>query len=376
MYLDDLMASCTSVQQAVFVQKQARALVEDAGFHFKKWVSNKPEVLHGIPCSDRATDFAPTPKGNASNNHVLGVVWKVKDDTFGYEVPEWEAGSTKRQILSQLTSLWDPIGFLAPYVVRAKMMVQELWKLKVDWDEQVPEEFARRWETWAHETENLPQVKIPRALVSREDQPFETSLQVFCDASQRAYGAIVYMRNVYVDGEIEVKFVTAKTRVAPQKPSTLTIPRLELNAAVLAVRLCVKVDSALNSCVHRVDFWSDSTIVLSWVTRKAAINTAYVINRVNEVEENSQLLRCSKQGKKVKWHHVSTEANASDDCTRGLSLDKMAFFEVCRYLQGPLFLKEPSTQWPSENDNTNDADIVCSVRRTPVKKTAKDICSM
>jgi hypothetical protein len=276
MYLDDLMVSCTSVEIAVTIQRETRYLVEKAGFHFKKWVSNVPDVLQDIELPDRAEGFAPAQKGSETANHVLGVVWRTDGDYFGYENHTWQVGRTKRLILSQLTSLWDPLGFLAPFVVRAKLIVQELWKLKTCWDEEVPEELYHKWLLWLEETKRL--------------------VEVFCDASQLALGVVIYLRNVYNDGTIEVSFIAAKTKVAPR--TALTIPRLELNAAVLAARLALKVETALTCQIVKVDLWSDSTIVLGWLAQQTTLETKYVVNRVVNILDylqQTQMCHCNGQ---------------------------------------------------------------------------------
>jgi hypothetical protein len=370
MYLDDLMTSCSSRQEAVTVQQEARLLVEGAGFKFKKWVSNVAEVLEGIPTEDRAAGFALSSKDSAGDSHVLGVVWKVEEDSFSYEQPDWTTGNTKRQILSQLTSLWDPMGFLSPFVVRAKILVQELWKLKTAWDERVPSDFLQNWQRWVTEAANVSKVMIPRALIPRLENPTETSLQVFCDASQLAYGVVIYLRTVYEDKNIEVRFVTAKSRVAPQRPS-LTIPRLELNAAVLAARLALKVNQALRSEVHQVDFWSDSSIVLSWLGQKTTLDTKYVVNRVIDIVDHlRQLKTATPDG--VTWRHVETKENPSDDVTRGLSLCDMLPDTACRYWSGPDFLGQPRDTWPPGTVNAASSTTEASLEIWSAVQAAED----
>jgi hypothetical protein len=347
MYLDDLMASCQSVDSAVTVQKEAICLMEESGFHFKKWASNAPAILQAVPEDDRAVDFATAPKGGTVSNPVLGVVWEVDKDCFGFGRLELGAVTTKRQILSQVTSLWDPMGFLAPYVLRAKIMIQDLWSLNVDWDTRVPEDILQKWRQWTQELQSLHEVKVVRSLTPlRLEEPSEFSLQVFCDASQKAYATVVYARSAYENGEIYCRFVIAKVKVAPKKPP-ITIPRLELNAAVLAARIAVKVCSALTRLIHSVDLWSDSMIVLNWLNRKTINETAYVINRISAIEESLQLLRNTRNDIKVQWRHLSSENNVSDDSTRGLHLFEMVDEKKCRFHNGPDFVKQPREDWPT-----------------------------
>jgi hypothetical protein len=344
MYLDDLMTSCSSVEKAISIQEESRSLIQDGGFTFKKWVTNLPEVLQGIEPQNRSDDFAPSQKSNVTANHVLGVEWRTDGDYFGYQKHIWQAGETKREILSQLTSLWDPLGFLAPFIIRAKLIVQELWKLSTGWDDKVPIELYEKWQCWLEEANEIDKVKIPRALISRLESPHESSLQVFCDASQLAYGVVIYLRNVYNDGLIEVRFIAAKTRVAPHRPA-MTIPRLELNAAVLAARLVHKVDAALTSTISKVDLWSDSTIVLSWLAQRTTLETKYVVNRVINILDNLRQLRCAAVKNSIMWRHVATKENASDDCTRGLNIEQLFPEALSRYWQGPDILQQSCETW-------------------------------
>jgi hypothetical protein len=205
--------------------------------------------------------------------------------------------------------------------------------------------FTPGWLCWLEEANKISEVQVSRPLITRQNTPVETSLQVFCDASEIAYAAVVYMRNVYGDNTIELSLVAAKTRVAPRRP-TLTVPRLELNAAVLVARLAHKVDAALTSRVHKVDLWSDLTIVLRWLAQRTAVETKYVINRVTDILEALRELRCAKEEDSVTWRHVPTADNPSDDCTRGLRLRDMLPGQSCRYWHGADFPSQPRDTWP------------------------------
>jgi hypothetical protein len=158
-------------------------------------------------------------------------------------------------------------------------------------------------------------------------------LHLFGDASEMGFGAVAYARFVYPDGSADVKFLISKSRIAPLK--FMTIPRLELNAAVLAARLGVQVRKEHDIIFEKTIYWSDSTTVLSWVKSRSCRFNNYVGNRVGEILESSA---------SEDWNYVPSAANPADDASRGL--DPAEFDIQHRWFSGPEFLKV-STNWPT-----------------------------
>ena len=157
---------------------------------------------------------------------------------------------THRNMLSLIASLFDPIGFLAPFLVRAKILLQQVWQCGVGWDDVQPSELLEEWSKWREELDGISQFHIPRFYRHVPDYPSAIELHVLGVASEKAFCSVGYFRFCYASGAVKCAFVTAKTRVAPKKP--LSIPKLELQAAVLSVRLSLVV-------VKEHDYIIDST---------------------------------------------------------------------------------------------------------------------
>ena len=150
---------------------------------------------------------------------------------------------------------------------------------------------------------------------------------MFCDASEIAYGAVAYLRRV-TRGQVNVSFVISKTRLAPIK--TMTIPRLELQAAILAARLKTKILEEIDFEVNETYSWSDSKIVLHYVSNAQRSFSVYVSHRVAEITSKSDI---------NEWHQIPGTMNVADDCTRGKEIQELT--SKCRWISGPQFLMLP-----------------------------------
>ena len=170
---------------------------------------------------------------------------------------------TKHNCLKKIAFLFDPVGFLAPVTVRAKMLLQNIWSAGMDWDEKLTEPLINLARAWFNELEILAKIQIPRCLQDKERSSDTMSLHTFVDASEYAYGAVVYARCTYADGSFSSKIVAAKTRIAPS--TATSIPRLELMGAVIGVRLASMIAKVLEIPMSSSIFWSDSLNVLWWI---------------------------------------------------------------------------------------------------------------
>nr|XP_040219997.2 uncharacterized protein LOC120948080 [Anopheles coluzzii] len=226
-------------------------------FELRKWTSNNLSVLSGLSTEYIGTHsslhFIPNETVKA-----LGISWKPESDELCFEsnTEADEATSTKRSILSSIAKMYDPLGLIAPVIVRAKMLIQELWLLKSGWDEPVPNHIYATVE-------------------------FHT----FTDASEAAYGACVYARCENAAGEVRISLLASKSRVAPLK--RVTLPRLELSAAVLGAHLHHRVKEAMQIVCAESVFWSDSTVTLKWIASPPNSWKTFVANRVAEVQHYS-----------------------------------------------------------------------------------------
>ena len=198
-------------------------------------------------------------------------------------IPPEDFTFTKRNFLRKIARLFDPIGLLAPFTIRAKILLQEIWTMGLGWDDLIDEELVNKARRWFKELSELNDVKVPRRLrLKGEESVVEIKLHIFADASQEAYGAVVYSRCVYKSGLVSRRLVTAKTRVAPLK--TVSIPRLELMAAVLGLQLARSVSNVLGLPLRQAVFWSGSMDVLWWVRGHCRSFKPFVGNRIGEIQ--------------------------------------------------------------------------------------------
>ena len=150
MYVDDVLDSCEDVKSAQHLRRQLSALLAIAGFKLRKWSSNVPVVIEDIPTEDRLPTLE-LDKEDVPKTKTLGVMWEAKRDVFTFQVQQPLVDNkplTNRNVLSAIASLFDPLQFLAPFTVRAKVLMQEIWMAGVDWDYKLPENLKAKWEKW------------------------------------------------------------------------------------------------------------------------------------------------------------------------------------------------------------------------------------
>ena len=264
-YMDDSMDSVPSVKAAVELYSQLSQLWTSAGMYARKWLSNKPEVLQFIPSADCATEVDLN-RGELPPIKTLGVLWCPMEDVFKLQVnqPLEKHEHSKRSFLKKIATLFDPLGLLSPYTVRAKVLLQEIWASGVSWDEPVNKELSSKASRWFEERPALKNIQIRRCLRATAAVR-EVTLHTFVHASQEAYGAASYTRHLYEDGTVSCCLVASKSRVAPLQ--AVSIPRLELMAAVVGLncKLSQAVSQELGIKKEEWIFWSDSMDVMYWI---------------------------------------------------------------------------------------------------------------
>ncbi len=241
-----------------------------------------------------------------------------------------------RNIYRILASQYDPLGYLIPYTTRAKIIVQCLWDKKRDWDDpHLPADLLQTWTEWEEELPALRNIVLPRCYCSpiKDTATSLRDIHVFCDASERAYGSVAYLRTEDQHGQTEVAFLTARSRVAPKKQQS--VPRLELCAALTGAQLAKVLQTELNLPIRHTILWTDSTTVLTWLQSDSCRFKVFVGTRVAEIQDLTE---------KHSWRYVPSASNPADDITRGKSLCKLSL--ESRWCQGPLFLRDPPKLWP------------------------------
>ena len=180
MYVDDLLDSTETVNDAQRLQGQLTNMLSTAGINLRKWSSNEPEVMNNIPIADRlpAVQISDACDGVSPRTKTLGVTWEAARDVFLFQVkqPDVSITPTKRNVLSAIASLYDPLQFLAPFVIRAKILMQEIWTAGLDWDDILPSHLKAKWTTWVSELTDLSSVTIPRSLRLPDPQTIDLHL--------------------------------------------------------------------------------------------------------------------------------------------------------------------------------------------------------
>lgn len=331
-YVDDFMGGESEIRDAIALRNDVTALLKRGGFNIRKWASNDERILQGLSQQNINANFQFDKECILK---TLGVSWNPKNDTITYAVKNVEIKPkiTKRCILSEIAKIFDPLGLLGPIILHAKKIMQEVWKCKVDWDESVPMQIHTAWLSFTTQLSLINNLQFERKMMI--DNFCELQIHAFCDASETGYGACFYIRSVDNEGNVICRLLCGKSRVAPIKPTT--IPRLELNAALVLARLYLEVREAVTHPIKKVHFWTDSMIVLHWFKKPVEALQTYVANRVNEI------IDCTEGSH---WGHVKSGDNPADALSRGQL--PSAFLSNAQWQRGPTWLSEPEERWPEQ----------------------------
>ena len=241
-------------------------------------------------------------------------------------------------MLSTVSSVFDPLGLLAPWTLRAKCLIQDIWRKGYEWDEVISDHgLTSVWREWVAERQRLELFKVGRCYRSEREPPVKCQLHVFGDASENAFGAVAYFRFELGNGKIDTALVMAKNRVAPLRQ--LSIPRLELQAAVMAVRVAELVRREHDMKIDSCHFWSDSQTVLRWIKSESRQYQTFVANRIAEIQDASAV---------ASWRHCPGAVNPADTLSRGCSMSDL--LTDLSWREGPAFLARPSSEWPANID--------------------------
>ncbi|XP_062713078.1 uncharacterized protein LOC134290086 [Aedes albopictus] len=344
-YVDDFLDSRDTVDETVRIVKEVRLIFDKAGFEIRNWQSNSDEVLRrvGVDSNDTARCFSVEKSTVAER--VLGMTWDPKDDMFEFETQFREdlhpllSGSivpTKRQVLRVVMSHFDPIGIVATYTVHGKILIQDVWRSGVSWDDPVTTDVFESWQRWVRLAPHLRQVRIPRCYFPNyhPDSYDSLELHIFVDASLMAYCAAAYFR-ISDEGSPRCALVAAKTKVTPLKPQS--VPRNELCAAVIGVRLLRSIQENHSIPVQKRYMWTDSTTVLAWLRADPRKFRQFVAFRVAEIQSETSV---------DEWHYVPTNLNVADKGTKWGS--GPCFDPESPWFTGPVFLHRAEKEWPRQ----------------------------
>ncbi|KAK7886828.1 hypothetical protein WMY93_026449 [Mugilogobius chulae] len=258
-YVDDCLKSTATEEEAITMIKDLMNICSKGGFQLTKWVSNSRVVIRAVDEIHRAKDWfeLDLDRDDLPLERVLGLHWCVEKDVFQFKMIQRERPLTRRGLLSYLSSMYDPLGFIAPISLPGKILLQELCRRKCGWDSELPPDIQQRWTKWFRDLPKLSEFKVGRCIKPCQfKSPVKAQMHHFSDASENGYGAVSYLR-LESGMDVHVAFLQGKARVTPLKQ--VTIPRLELTAAVLAVRMDNMLRAELQLSLESSIFWTDST---------------------------------------------------------------------------------------------------------------------
>ncbi|KAL4123429.1 hypothetical protein QTP88_015607 [Uroleucon formosanum] len=345
-YMDDFLGGTSSFESAIKLRDGLIKTMQSAGLELRKWASNNDNLIKGISKNQDNINATVSISDDNSITKVLGLFWNSTTDTLQFKVQQNNHTSidqlTKRRILSEIACLFDPLGLVGPAIIQAKIMLQQLWRFKIQWDEPLPNEVQKQWNAYRTSLCVLNGLIIPRQITCEGDI-INIQIHGFADASIDAYGCCLYLRTTNSSGVHTSKLICAKSKVAPLK--IISLPRLELCAALLLARLASKIIPKLRVKISKSYFWSDSKIVLAWITSPSTKWTTFVAHRVGEIQERTSI---------TNWSHVSTKENPADIISRGCCPSKLS--QMSLWWFGPEWLIRDE-QIRNNNDNTSNLVI-------------------
>ncbi|XP_046868771.1 uncharacterized protein LOC124461276 [Drosophila willistoni] len=349
-YVDDYVDSFATEDEAISVSARVRDIHKTGGFELRRFQSNSPKVVESL-----GQEGTTNPVGWAeAEEKILGLYWQPATDEFRFNVKYQRIKHdvpTKKQFLSLIMSTLDPMGFLSCFTITGKLLLREIWRRNVLWDEPLPKELNSAFQKWRHQLEGVGLFRCPRHYFGSE-MVKSIKLHVFTDASESAYAAVAYWRATYQNGDVQVSFVCGKTKCAPMR--TMSVPRLELQAAVLGTRLMNAVKSG--HCMETEDaiLWTDAKTVLRWICSTHRRYKQFVGNRVTEILESTDASQ---------WRWVPTADNVADEATRPQG--QVDFSQKSRWMCGPKFLQQPQDLWPQSTTDLTDIEVAADVEESP-----------
>ena len=325
--MNDYFDSFTDRINAIKTIHDVINILNTGGFRLHKWISNDREILLSLQNSEISSKVVDLELNDLPIERALGLLWDPQKDVLQIKAVDKNLTISKRGILSFLSSTFDPLGMIAPAILEPKLIIQELWKLNVDWDDELPPELKQRWQEWKKHYKIYHQWKFQGGTILIL-QMNKASNYVFSDASNNAYGAVAYLRQAHEEN-VKCSFIFGKSRLAPKEQNSLTIAKLELQAAVIVSRIKLTILEEMREAISKVYLWTDSKIVLNYSYNENTNFGVYVTHRVNESRNNTNA---------KDWHYVQSKSNVADDATRCRSFSDLN--SHCRWFNGPEFIHE------------------------------------
>ncbi|XP_074651593.1 uncharacterized protein LOC141906247 [Tubulanus polymorphus] len=354
-YVDDYLRSYNTDDEAISIFSGTVEACDEGGFRLHKIVSNSRQVIKAFDSREWASSVVSLDMENLPTERALGVVWDAETDELTFNIRmDRDKPITRRGILSVVSGVFDPLGLAAPFVLPAKILLQVLCKAKLGWDEDIGKVSQKSFETWKAGIISLERIRIPRCIKPVDVEVVKYELHYFTDAREIGCGVVCYLRCLDKNKNATCRIITSKSKVAPLKK--ISIPRLELTAASLAVRMNKSILNELEITINQIVFWTDSMSVLRYIANNSARYQTFVANRVNIIREGSQV---------DQWRYVRTSENPADYASRGINPSKSTVANEF-WFRGPDFLNLNVDDWPTDSSDRTLPDDDVEVKRNVI----------
>ena len=353
-YVDDITTGGEDEEEAFSVYQGLTTLLGSAGFKIRKWATNSTDLLKKIPPEERSATKEIIERSNpvtaSEDISSLGVRWNPETDQIVYDCYQdlhLKNDDTKTSVASLLATPFDPLGGLAPFILLARKVMKETHIAGMGWKDKLPEPLIPEWHNWVEMTKKLDLVKYPRYVPHNED----SEIHIFGDASATmGYGIVVYVRTEVGRGKFVSNFLYAKSKINPKKE--VTVPRLELMAALLCVETGQFIQRELGVKAEKIFCWSDPEITLWWIKKKPDLLVPFVANRVEKIQHSQ-----------YPFSYINTKDNSADIASRGCTPEELM---MDQWIKGPWFLQEAKEKWPSYEIDYSKVDPFEGLKRQHV----------
>ena len=351
-YVDDLIGSTKDTETAKSLSEDVQHVLGKGGFKVKGWTFTGDNISSQL-------------KGIGDQTAVLGVDWNTKTDdicfkpTLNFSVkrhgaftqPNLECTDplpeafTRRKVLQQVMAIYDPLGLLSPFTLKAKILLRKTWEIKLGWDDELPPCLYQSWTHFFKELFDIQQINFPRC-TKPKDAVGDPWLVLYSDGSEVAYGCVAYVRWSCENGTYKSCLLMAKSRIGPV--TKLAVPRMELNGAVLSKRCRTVIEKEMRYKFERVIHLIDSETVLNQLNRTSYRFKVYEGVRIGEIQ-------AATSGDMSEWAWLPGKQNIADWLTRGCApteLDQLSAWQT-----GPPMLSEPFENWNIKFGSTSDETL-------------------
>ncbi|CAI4220968.1 unnamed protein product [Auanema sp. JU1783] len=315
-YVDNIILNGMKRSEILDKYKTIKESFQEIGMNVREFYTNDTHSMQQIPEKERIKD-----------NHfkILGLNYESSTDSFNIRIPTWtEKTITRRTILSYINSIFDPLGFTSPIVVRLKLFLKKVWEVKTEWDCELNDELKREWNGLKEKIESQ-KLCFKRNIMKESTE--EKEILLFTDASKDVIAAVAYI--VFrKDKKVEaIEFLCAKTSTMVEG----SIPMKELSALLFGMKMIEEIVKEIDTAIEKINIFTDSQVVLCWL-RKNPTKKVYVRNRLEKIKKIQE----SFENITVKFFYVNTKNNPADLPTRGVAEINENYYE---WLAGLIWYK-------------------------------------